>query len=627
MDTVSIHSFSTHVPFKQPIVITHYISMVVAFLGCYPLLLTQQIRRQKVYIFSASLLFASIGFISGYFIQLEQSLTTIVFRIFALLLLCLVLMQVILAIYRSSTMAERFPQLHTIMTKCFRSLPKWVDLVLGWTILAIAFSYLILATLVFTESCVREDQQAQCLMPVAMGAGFLFYGTLVLLHLLAILKLPRPSTPEYYEGIILTFWGFCSLLLSDTPILGTEWRAINLGLLWFTGGIFSLSLSLQTWIPSLREKNIINALIVCLTGRAIVRGLTQVDEPYAAEVHTMLGYVLMIGAMCRLTQIVFRKSPADSLPHHMFQQNADTANLLDEDDEEEAVVDEPKQTHQKKCKHRFIFASLTLVSGILASLLSVCSGILLMGANVGWIRYMRFYIEDSTTYVNISLAAAFLWSAYVFGLCTAYKNLKKRNAIHQYEYMQLENPVHHTHSLYPHDESESRQQWIHVNTNLPQHSVVTMSTTSPTLSEHPLVSSPTMAAAETIPFSNELSIQTRPPETIPNEKTIRPSEYRAKRRSLLVQSPVAQANAPMTRARSSSMYGVGGVLPDEFVLKAATDASARRSWRSSASSTLGSASIESIPNSPTSDSHFKVFSNSSQEEIQRCVYKEKQKMG
>lgn len=53
----------------------------------------------------------------------------------------------------------------------------------------------------------------------------------------------------------------------DTPILGTEWRAINLGLLWFTGGLFSISLSVQTWIPALRERNVINALIICLTGR------------------------------------------------------------------------------------------------------------------------------------------------------------------------------------------------------------------------------------------------------------------------------------------------------------------------------------------------------------------------
>ncbi|OBZ83858.1 Protein YTP1 [Choanephora cucurbitarum] len=583
--------------------------MVVAFLGCYPLLLTQQIRRQKVYIFSASLLFASIGFISGYFIQLEQSLTTIVFRIFALLLLCLVLMQIILVIYRSSTVAERLPQFHTIMTKCFHSLPKWVDLVLGWSVLVTALSYLILGALVFTESCSREDQQAQCLMPVAMGAGFLFYGTLILLHLLAILKLPRPSTPEYYEGITLTFWGLCSLLLFDTPILGTEWRAINLGLLWFTGGVFSLCLSLQTWIPALREKNIINALIVCLTGRAIVRGLTQVDDPYAAEVHTMLGYVLIVGAICRLTQIVFRKSPADSLPHPMFQQNTDTTQLLAEDEDEDEL---DKHKQQKKCKHRFMFASVTLVMGILASLLSVCSGILLMGANVGWIRYMRFYIQDPITYINISLAAAFLWSAYVFGLCTVYKNLKTRNAIHQYEYMQLENPnsintmtitnATSASSLYPHDESDSSRQWIHVNTHHPQHAIVAMPTPSPTVSEQLSVSSPT----EAIP--HELSIQTKQSETKPSE-TIRPSEYRAKRRSLLVQSPVAQVSSPMTRARSSSMYGVGGVLPDEFVIR--TDA--RRSWRSSASSTLGSASIESMPDSLSSDEQFKVFSNISHE--------------
>lgn len=57
------------------------------------------------------------------------------------------------------------------------------------------------------------------------------------------------------------------MMVLGTPILGTAWRAINLGLLWFTGGLFSISLSVQTWIPALRERNIINALIICLTGR------------------------------------------------------------------------------------------------------------------------------------------------------------------------------------------------------------------------------------------------------------------------------------------------------------------------------------------------------------------------
>lgn len=40
-----------------------------------------------------------------------------------------------------------------------------------------------------------------------------------------------------------------------------------MGLLWFTGGLFSISLTVQTWIPAIRERNIVNSLVVCLTGR------------------------------------------------------------------------------------------------------------------------------------------------------------------------------------------------------------------------------------------------------------------------------------------------------------------------------------------------------------------------
>lgn len=300
----------------------------------------------------------------------------------------------------------------------------------------------------------------------------------------------------------------------------------------------------------------------------------------------MLGYILIFGAIARLTQIVFRKSPADNLPHRMFQQNTDTTNTLDEDEEEEDLAKEPK------CKHRFIFASITLVAGLLASLSSISGGLLFMGANIGWIRYMRFYIQEPSTYVNLTVAVAFLWSAYVFGFCTIYKNLKTKNAIHEYEYLQLENTTN-----YPEDEEQ--REWsapITVQTHLPP-------------SEFVMSCSPSDLTPSTIPQSTMTENDHTKPQplesTITLEKTIRPSEYRAKRRSLMVQSPVPglYGNSNNKRARSSSSFGVGGVLPDEIVqLSKVPTSTDRRSWISSgSSSSVGyySPSIDSsAPNSP-----------------------------
>lgn len=214
MDALPIQSFPANVPFKQPVVITHYVSMVIAFLGCYPLLLTQQLARKKNYILGASIVFATIGFISGYFVQYQDmSTTALVSQSIAILLIILLAAQCALCVYRSSTFSEHFPLIHTVLSKVLHTVPKWVDLALGWVILLIALSYLMLAGVVFTDSCIANNLQSQCLMPVAMGTGFLLYGTFVLLHLLAIIKLPRPSTPEYYEGIILTCWGLISLFM------------------------------------------------------------------------------------------------------------------------------------------------------------------------------------------------------------------------------------------------------------------------------------------------------------------------------------------------------------------------------------------------------------------------------
>lgn len=365
-------------------------------------------------------------------------------------------------------------------------------------------------------------------------------------------------------------------------------------------------------------------------------GLTQTNDTYAAQVHTMLGYIFIIGAIARLTQIIFRKSPAENLPHRMFQQNTDTTLEIDDDDEEEAAAAFKDNLHQHKCKHTFIFATVTLIFGLLASLLAICGGFLFMGANIGWIRYMRYYIEDPSTYVNVTLAVSFLWCVYVFGLCTLYKTLKAKNALHQYEYLELnhnpsnsmtELPLRHHHHHHQHFEREEEREWSLAAVSHPPSNTVTTTTATnsailradspPSLQYHQseyttISTSPTMMATDlTTPLSYTTSSPPTESTTITLEKTIRPSEYRAKRRSLLIQSPVPTSVVmnPNARARSSSGFGVGGVLPDEIIQLQKTptpvDPTFRRSWLSSGSSvgyySGNSVDSSSAPNSPNCD--------------------------
>ncbi|KAI7900182.1 uncharacterized protein BX663DRAFT_518879 [Cokeromyces recurvatus] len=538
MDTLSIQSFPTHVLFKQSIVIIHYISMVIAFLGCHPLLLTQQLRRQKIYIQSIFILFALIGFISGFFIITLRQLQKGIFMIVFVSLFFLVFTQILVSIYRFKRRIIYFK----------KNIPKWVDLALAWLILLAAVSYLSYTALLFTESCPSDSHDdssyhpASCIMPVTMGTGFLVYGTLILLHLLSIIHIPRPSTPEYYEGIIITFWGFISLFLADTPIIGSEWRAI---------------------FRSIMRKNIINAFIICLTGRAIVRGLTQTDDPYCRSTHYVRLFI-HYRSHSSLIQIIFRKSPADNLPHRMFQPHTDTTNLIDDDDDDNDNTLLSTPSHYQR----------NVDTRLLASLLSICGGILLMGSNVGWIRYMRFYIKDPSTYVNLILAAAFLWSTYVFLLCTIYKKFKSKKCNSSYEYIELNN-------------SEERQQHSNINNNNNDverksssvDSIPSLSSTTTTNNNHhPITLSPTLLPSS----SNTLPSTT---------KTIRPSEYRAKRRSLLLtqNSTVNHNNNSNSNSsninnkrvrRLSNNYGVG-----VYCLMIV------RSWRSSMTTTTGSFSV------------------------------------
>ncbi|KAI8984760.1 hypothetical protein BDF20DRAFT_407714 [Mycotypha africana] len=710
-------AFSAHLPLKEPLVITHLIATILTLFACFPFLVLFQPRpqtenqsishlctkRQKIYyhyLFRAICILLVISSSLGLYIICEHLLlpsstiasnTTTILYVWSFLCLFTTFSFQLFAMHyysmstrnkqqetdsnNSNSNLSRKKKSHTLvflldssMNRFNRFLSSKKQLVMtvisGWPagllLLTMALNYITIVLYTLTESdMVNEGIEKYSIYPISilLGVGFLVYGTTILLHLLSVIQLPRPSTPEYYESVLLILWGLIMLCFMSTgttiPNLGSGWRAINLGLLWFTGGIFSISLSLQTWMPFLREKNIVNALVVCLTGRAIA--VTYFDDPYINECHTMLGYLWIGAATSRIIQIAFRKSPSENIPQQLLSQQSfyedDDKDML-EDEEEEFTTAEAAfarnhkdvlgKTHRKnKCRHTVVCASITIVFGLLASILTICSGILLIGSTQGWINHIRYYISDPSTYINVMLAISFIWSAYISGLCTLYKYIKRRNKLSEYEYLELSTtpkgtsiaPYDSSHHVYqlkdqtgllplaslssyrPIDQSNSderREQHCSMtgysltnDTKVPSNIMpgssdpscidilpsVDTTADSPRSKQHILTSTPTtqstkvkrpkvdriITAVSGAPFYLPTISNSTSPQT--SVRTMRPSEYRAKRRSLLLQSPSINSpaasnaifnynntNETSTAAGDKRFSGVGGVIPDEVFL-------------------------------------------------------------
>ncbi|KAI7865673.1 hypothetical protein BDF14DRAFT_980647 [Spinellus fusiger] len=562
MDPLSARPFSVHAPIQHPAVIIHLISMTMSYFGCYPLALIQVTRlhtNRHYIVLAIGTLLALIGYIAVLWTPPTQGRMSTALALLCVYLLAVTVLHIILGVLMTTTQAQTSTQSAATaaatrsatrrrrpeMSRSFLSwkywcsqwsghLPSKTHLVVGWCVVLIAYYYLILATALFTESC-EGPQYGQCVLPLIMGSGFLIYGTLAFLHLVSVLSLPRASTPEYYEGLILSVWGCFCLLMADIPVFETQWQAGSLGVLWLTGGLFSISISVQMWMSAIRERNIVNAIIICLTGKAIVVGTSSTDT-YVTQLQSMLGYVLIVGALSRILQVIFRKSPSENLPRLVTSTSGEEV----EEEDLDAPDTYSRSSHRPSssyCKHKSVFASITIVSGLVSSLMAMAAGILMMSANPGWLAHARYYISDPATLVNLMISSSFVWATYVFFLCTVYKSTPLAS---HYEYIDLE-------------EVSVASHW----SEEPTHQPMTLPLDTPhdrhyTEEAKDVKRSISLPSRITHPWA-----VTRPEET---EPPLRPSQYRAKRRSLLVQSPHLQETS--TRPISSPSFGVGGVLPD-----------------------------------------------------------------
>ncbi|CAO3632598.1 unnamed protein product [Cunninghamella echinulata] len=614
MDTNTFdHSFFQHVQTLNMINILHLLSISITFLCCYPYSLTQKSPSQKKrqYIsFGIGFFLYCCSFITGWIIQLTTATTTtsstFVTHFYLALSTLLFVLFCIQSIIEYNKHGLTFLSHHqdTAIFKLFTPLLDFITdlheiytIGLEWSILTLGYFYWISSLFVYTFTF---DSFGQWYLPTTTGTGLLLYGSLTLLHLLNIIKLPRQSpSPEFYEAIFMLLWGFISCIWWDTPIILSSWKAINLGLLWTTGGLLSLVITVQSCIPCLQKRNIVNGLIICWTGKSILTSYAA-DDNYEIELQTTLGYMLITGGFARLLQVLFRKSTLDNLPK-LYSRASSTFNTScddndnDTNDDDTTCVDDldigqrrvndfestyrqltgthhdhhnshNHSTSTSSCKHQSVFASITIVCGLLSCFMITAGGVLFIGTTSSFVEIIRNSIEDPSTYINVILAISFLWITYIMVLCSLYLSSIKSN---HYNYSNLATsdlPISMTQPYSPQKYSEPNKMTTPTSSSTLYDASQQHFTSVPLvpLSSSPSSSSPIMA---TSPKNNNAA---------PSSPPMRPSQYRAKRRSLLIStamqnnnnslpSPYYNNNDRIRKTVSlSSVTGVGGILPDEI---------------------------------------------------------------
>ncbi|CAO3589424.1 unnamed protein product [Absidia cylindrospora] len=605
MDTSVIgHSFPQSAPFRHTIIVIHFLTMSFAFLICYPYATTQQLSpsSHKRYLISLALtvLLTFIGFVIQYSPTTSSSDTILHFAL-KLSLLLLTSLDLTLEYISSGFSSLHQPKntFHSLQHHAHRPqqhleeqqsttisllfsrihyVPEVIKVYVKYVTLYLGYFYLVFSVFVLTSTSGSINQYW---LPLAMGTGFVLYGSLVFMHLVNIISLPVHSNVEYYEALVLMSWGFLSFMWWDTPVLGSSWKAINLGLLWTTGGILSLAVTSQSWVPMLQKRNVINSIIICLTGKGIISSYSN-DDDYANELHTTLGYILIIGSVARLIQIMFRKSAADNLPRLYSRASGDSGGSCDDiDGDEETCVDDLDigkrrendyeltyrqltgmnviSTPTISCKHQSIYASITMVCGILSCFMAISGGFLCIGTIADWVETMRYYISDPSTYVNTLLATSFLWTAYLLALCSLYKSSTNSTGL---DYLDVatadysELPISFTKSPSPPDNYYDSYHMASTMTPSPS----SASSTSQTTQQQ-------QTTFNSIPSAPPLSNSCSTGSAAVSSPPMRPSQYRAKRRSLLISTSMQNNNQDNIRAirtsSTSSSIGVGGILPDE----------------------------------------------------------------
>jgi len=252
----------------------------------------------------------------------------------------------------------------------------------------------------------REGALGQCLAHYIMGGGFIAYGIIMAIILLAGEGWLRRTgrSQEWWDSWIIMLWGIVNTF---TEHRGSHWSSkdmqhTTMGVLWWAGGALGIFLSRNN------QRSVVPSLIIILTGWAMSEHAQALM--LSTKVHAAFGNVLMLAGATRLVEICFVIPSLES-----------SALSMDSDRHSDRTVASDNMVNENP--------RIALVHAFrhLPPFLLVSAGFLFMSATDEELEKAHSIEMDHVTYTLIMLSIAFAFYTYVLSLIHLWSN-SGRNA-------------------------------------------------------------------------------------------------------------------------------------------------------------------------------------------------------